>query len=613
MAFVPRTLEQILSDMIDYVQANSDISDFSVGSAARTILEAAALEDDEQYFQMAQILSAFSIFTAKGEKLDRRVADYGISRLEAKKAQGKVQFFDNNLVRDAVAIDASVGTTTLNLFDTSLFPTSGFPVTIRVGEGTIRVQDISVIANDTALGTLTLGSGLAKDAEVGDRVSLVTGAVSRSINIGQQIQAPPTTSESAKVFTTREKAFIEAGNYLSNIVLAEATTSGASSNVGLSRVTQFAGTPPFSGAGVINTTAMVGGADREKDSALVKRAVSTLPTLSRGTPVALINSLLGVEDPTTGQKILSANVIEDFNAKEVICYIDDGTGLTPDTVTYPISTIPSAVTAADPTLTLTDASEFPTAGTLYVFGSFSGSAVDELIDYESKDGNVLTLTTGGIANSYDAGAEAQFVDVVETSTETGQTRFRLQNFPIVRSAEVLYKKEPTDTTFQTLTRDTDYKLNKGTGDVILTSALAKGSQLIAAYTYYTGLVARAQKVIDGDPSDPITFPGVRAAGIFVVVEAPTIKRVTIKLSISAEKGFSEADLIESVRSNVEEYVSSLGIGDDVVRSKIIEAAHDVTGVRSVVVLSPTASVLTVLENELPVPFDSSGNSLVTIV
>ena len=55
MTFVPRTFTQILEDMVIYVQTTTTISDFTVGSVARTFLEAAALEDDEQYFQMAQI------------------------------------------------------------------------------------------------------------------------------------------------------------------------------------------------------------------------------------------------------------------------------------------------------------------------------------------------------------------------------------------------------------------------------------------------------------------------------------------------------------------------------------------------------------------------------
>lgn len=613
MAFTPRTYEQIVNDMIAYVQANTDISDFSVGSVARTLIEAAALEDDEQYFQMSQILESFSIFSATGERLDRRVADYGISRIPAQAAVGKLKFFDSNLLRDSVAVDAAVGASSLLVFDSSRFPVSGFPYTIRIAEGTARVQDIAVTANDPDTGTFTLGGTLAFTATVNDRVSLVTGSVSHTITIGQQIQVPPTSSEAARVYTTQEQAFIEAGNYLSNAVLAKATTSGTNGNVGLSRVTQFVGNPPFTGAGVINTTTMAGGRAVETDDILVRRAVDTIPSLSRGTPLALISAALGIEDTSTGQRVSSANIVEDFDAGEVICYIDDGTGLSPDTVNLPVNNTSGAQVASDPSITLVSATDFPTAGKLWISGSVGATPFDELIGYESKDTNVLTLDSGGLANSYDAGATVQLIDIMTTSTETGQTRFRLQNFPIVRGSEVLYKKELTDSTFQQITRDTDYKLNKGTGDVILTNAYSAGTQLIAHYSYYTNLVALVQKTLDGDPNDLVNFPGVRAAGIFLTVEAPVIKRITIRVSLTAQKGFAEEDLLAPVRSNIEQYISSLGIGEDVVTSKIIDVAHDVNGVDSVSVLQPTAVLTTVLENELPVPFASDGSSLVTIL
>ena len=67
--FTPRTFETILDEMIAYAQTHSTISDFSAGSVALTLLEAAAIEDDEQYYQMTQILEIMSIFNAKGDRL----------------------------------------------------------------------------------------------------------------------------------------------------------------------------------------------------------------------------------------------------------------------------------------------------------------------------------------------------------------------------------------------------------------------------------------------------------------------------------------------------------------------------------------------------------------
>ena len=61
MPFRRRVFTEILQDMIDHVLLNTPLTDFRIGSVIRTLLEAAALEDDEAYFQMAQLLRDFSV------------------------------------------------------------------------------------------------------------------------------------------------------------------------------------------------------------------------------------------------------------------------------------------------------------------------------------------------------------------------------------------------------------------------------------------------------------------------------------------------------------------------------------------------------------------------
>lgn len=146
---------------------------------------------------------------------------------------------------------------------------------------------------------------------------------------------------------------------------------------------------------------------------------------------------------------------------------------------------------------------------------------------------------------------------------------------------------------------------------MLTTALPTGSKIIANYSYYINLVKSVQRLLEGDETDEVNFPGVKAAGIFLTVEAPAIRRINIRLSLSAKPGYTEGDLYDTVRTAVEQYITSLKLGADVIVSEIYAAAQDVAGVYSVTVVSPTQD-LTVLENELPVPFDSAGNSLIII-
>jgi uncharacterized phage protein gp47/JayE len=613
MAFTPRTFEQILTDMIAYVQSRTTLSDFQVGSVIRTILEAAALEDDEQYFQMVQLLDAFSLTTASGEDLDRRLADFGITRESAKRAFGQVRFFNSNLTTDDVASDELVGATSVQVFDSGRFPITGFPYILRIAEGTARVQDVSVTANNTTSNTFTLDTStpLLTDIFVADRVALVTGAASQTINSGTTLQAPPTVSERAKNYTTQQPSFILAGNLFSNEVLAKATDSGTNGNVGVGRVTKFVGSPPFSGGRVENTTNMGGGTNRESDEDFRARALERIQTLSRGTPRALRGNSIGIEDPGTGQRVTSANIQEAFDLDEVIVYIDDGTGLEPDLAPLPADSLSAGVSAGFTSIDLNNGTDFPSSG--YILIEAEGTNLAELVEVLAHpQPDRLTLATG-LVNDHGVGAIVNFVDVISTSSESGQRRFRVQNFPTVRSTDRIFV-QPTAGPWAQLVRGVDYVLNKGTGEFIVldTAGLSEGTQVVAHYTYYTNLVAEVQKVLEGDPGDSVNFPGVKAAGIFLSVEAPIIKRITVRATITAEDRFTEADIAPSVRRAIEDYINARKIGEDVIRAKMVDVAYNVSGVKDISVTDPISNI-TVLENELPVPFDSDGDSLVTVL
>jgi len=614
MSFVPRTFEEILVDMIAYVQARTTLTDFTVGSVIRTILEASAFEDDEQYFQMVQLLDDFRLTTATGESLDRRLGDFGLTREPAKRAFGRVQFFDSNVTSDQVSVDTLVGATSVVVFSSSKFPTTGFPYTIRIGEGTVRAQDCIVVANDTISGTFTLNSAtpLITDIFVSDRVTLVTGSVSRTINTSTAIQAAATVSERSKTYATKEPAFILAGNLFSNKVLILAVDAGETGNTGINRVSKFSGSPPFSGARVFNTTAIEGGANRETDQEFRSRALAQLQGLSRGTPQAMKSSSVGIQDPRTGQRVQSSNIVEAFDANEVIVYIDDGTGLDPDVAPLPSDSLSAGVTAAvDTTLPLNSGVDFPSSG--FVLIEAEGSNVSELVEVVAHPStDVLRLSTT-VVGSHGSGAIVSFVDVLSSGAETGQRRFRTQNFPVVRNTERIFVK-PTVSSWTLLLRDIDYRINRGTGEFILLDAagLSSGTKVAAHYTYYTNLVAETQRVLEGDPNDSSSFPGVKAAGIFLVVEAPVIKRVTVRATLTAEDRFTEPDLVGPVRRAIEDYINGLGIGEDVIVSKMVDVAHDIDGVRDISISLPARNVV-VLENELPVPFDTDGDSLVTVL
>lgn len=606
--FQPRTFEQILTDMIAYVMANTELTDFTVGSVIRTILEAGALEDDEQYFQMVQLLDSFSILTASKAELDRRLADYNIFRLPERPAVVPVRFFNRNLISDQLAADAAAASLSIVLFSTSRFPTTGYPYTVRIGENTPRVQDLTVTNNNTSTGTLTVSTALNNAMNVGDRVTLVDPASSYTISIGTLLRTAPTATQASRTFTTVEAATILPGNYYSNEVLARAQLAGSSSNVGTGRISQFQGTAPFPGCGVENTQKASSGRDRETDEEFRERGLNKLQSLSRGTPLAIRTSVVGVEDPVTGQSVVSANIIEDYVLDEVIVYVDDGTGLDPAVATLPADSITGAVLAGGLSITLFDASDWPSSGKVLILDTVNGS---EVKSFSGRTTHVINFGTG-LAYGHPGNTLVYLVEEVSSGAESGQRRFNLRHYPVVRGTPRVFVTSGAD--LEELEEFTDFRINKGTGEfqIVDDNGLDSGTVVYATYSYYTNLLAEAQRVLEGDLDRPEAYPGVKAAGIMLSVEAPVIKRITVRASITAAAGFSEAALVDEVAANIESYINSRKIGEDVVRSKLIDVAHNVRGLADIIILTPASNIV-VLDNELPVAYDASGNSLVTVL
>lgn len=607
MAFVPRNYEQILADMINHVRANTTLTDFTVGSVIRTILEAASLEDDEQYFQMVQLLDAFRVQTASGTDLDERAADYNLTRLSASASTGTVVFRNGGLTTGEMLFNVSAGGTILSLEDTSDFPTA--PFTVRVGEGTAQVEDVAVSLNDTTANELTVAS-LTNAHYAGERVSVVGGG-SITINSGILVQVPAGGGVEAIPFTTIDSAVIADGDYSSGPVSVKSTLTGTKTNVSVGSISQFQGSPPFTGALVTNTTNTQGGRALETDEDLRSRLIRRIGELSRGTPFAIESSVIGVEDPNTGQRVISASLREDFiDDRNHILYIDDGTGFTPDRVNMAETTLNGAHGSSSSTLTVNDVENFPDGGYVLVGPGTVSPDAPELVYYSSKGpGNQLNLASPTTASHSDTD-EVLLVDDVETAEE-GQNFFQLSDYPVIDNTIQIY--DDSNGTFEERIEDTDYVINRTNGEVQYYGAgLPSGTRVLGHFSYYTGLVQLVQKTITGDPNDRVNYPGVVAGGIIIHVGTPVIRRISVTISISAESGFDEDELRDVVKREIEAYIDSRTIGNNIYRARLIERAMKVTGILNVTLQSPTEDIV-ILENELPVSYDASGDSLVTVL
>jgi uncharacterized phage protein gp47/JayE len=611
MAFLPRSFEQILIDMINHVRANTTLTDFTVGSVIRTILEAAALEDDEQYFQMVKLLDAFRIATSAGTDLDERAADYNMQRLQAKESYGEVYFTNEGLTKSQLTFDVLSGAASLTVDDASAFPLTPPFFVIRVGEGTPQVEDVNVSIHTGASSTLTLVSVLSQNHYAGERVSVVAGS-DISISQGLQVQTAATTTSASVKFMTSETGIIIMGNYQSGRVSIRASAPGKSGNVPAGRISQFVSSPPFTGAGVTGVDDTSGGRDLETDEEFRERLLRRFDELSRGTPRAVENSAVGVEDGNSGEQVVTAHLLENYVTREHSLYIDNGSGLTPHVVNMAATTLAAGATGGSTSnLQVVDAATFPASGKLILTSSTPANV--EMVTYSAKivgATNYLKLDAP-VAHSHVIGDEVLLVEEVCAAAEDGQNYFHLLYWPIRSNTIKLF--DSGSGLLAQRTQGTDYFLNRANGDLQYVSlGMPSGSKVYAHYSYSTGLMHEVQKVLNGDPDNATTYPGVVAAGIIVHVDTPVIRQVEIIVSLTVANGFDPIEVANEVQVSLQGYISSRRIGDNIVVAKIIEVVMQVSGVENVVVKSPLADVV-ILENELPLGHDNSGNSLVAVL
>lgn len=121
------------------------------------------------------------------------------------------------------------------------------------------------------------------------------------------------------------------------------------------------------------------------------------------------------------------------------------------------------------------------------------------------------------------------------------------------------------------------------GKIRLPEGLETG---ISSYEYYRGLIREAGKIIRGDQRDKVTYPGVQAAGTYIVVEPPLPKRVQLGIVIRNQSGIPFGTLKSRIQTAVAAYVNGLGVNENVAFSSVISQIQQINGVVAVAISSP---------------------------
>jgi hypothetical protein len=109
---------------------------------------------------------------------------------------------------------------------------------------------------------------------------------------------------------------------------------------------------------------------------------------------------------------------------------------------------------------------------------------------------------------------------------------------------------------------------------------------VDGYSYGTGLLQEANRVVYGDPSDEATYPGYASSGASILVQGPTVKRIQITLSLRVQSGSASEDLADRVRSAVAAVINGTPTRNSIAISDLVSAASEVGGVVAVAVIKP---------------------------
>jgi len=104
---------------------------------------------------------------------------------------------------------------------------------------------------------------------------------------------------------------------------------------------------------------------------------------------------------------------------------------------------------------------------------------------------------------------------------------------------------------------------------------------LGPYEVFTGPIADIQRIIEGDPANPASVPGWRAAGTRVKVYPPSIMRLDADIHLTPENGYELSALSQSVETSLIDELSAYRIGEPLFVARLIEMIMSVEGVRNV--------------------------------
>lgn len=530
-AFAPKQRTEIYNNLSVLTLALAPLTSSELGEVVDNILFATADQIYEQYVETQNALALLKLDTITGAELDLKASEYPDldPRREPNNATATVQVTDPTVTKisSIVALGgAQAGDNFLNLN-----PGDGanFPVAGSVLIGARGSAVFETFIYDGKVGDQLTSSGdtIAFDHGSGEAVVLTT--VGDRVFPGPfQVATTATPETPQKNYTSISSLTIFDGEETGEMSI-QADAQGTDGNTPSNTINQFIGTPPFPGALVNNGASITNGIAKEKDADLRSRIRQEIQALSSANIDAVTAALFNADND--GQRVVFAQVIEDPDPTlPAIAYVDDGTGFVPSQQTY----------------------------------------TQDIILVDSAQGGERRFR---IPPAY----RPLVTDDIQNANRVF-TGFVLEKngSPLVQGDGVgEYRVHP----------DNGYiRLNDATG-------LNPGDELkITSVTHYTGLLQEVNWELYGREDDRTNYRGVVALGGWIQARVPAAQFVTVQGNLVLDGSRPLNTVVNEARQNILDYINALGIGNTVVRNRIISLAF-VRGVKDFTLILPIGDVI----------------------
>ena len=524
--FSPKQRSEIVADLRSNVLANAPLTSSELGEVIDTVLTAFGDVLYEDYIEMENALSLLDLNTTTGSDLDDVASDF---------PDLAPRFDANNASGKATVTDPTITKIDNQVSLGGAFSTDTF---LNVDDATSFPATGTLLVGIRGSGTFEVISYTSISGNqfiLSAGLSFDHGSVEPVVlqTVGDRVFVGPFIIASQATFDTAVKQYISTTSLTifdgeeSGDMDVEAVNTGSFGNIASNVIVEFIGSPPFPGAAVTNNVPFLNGRARETDAELRARIRRERQSLSSANIDAVTSALLGID--FSGQRVVFAQIVEDPDPTlPALTYIDDGSGFSPT---------------------------------------------------QNVETTVIVLIDQAVGGEQFFKVPRSFLPLVTTDSENAAFNFtgitlHLNGTPLTQG-----------------TAAGQFKIQPDQGDLRLVTPLIVNDKLeIISITHFTGLVQFANKTIYGDKDDRDNFKGINGLGQWLQVRVPFVQFVTIQGNVVLDGTRDIDDVVDQIKQNFLQYVNNLGIQESVIKSKIIQLAMQVSGVKNFILILPIGDV-----------------------